>query len=532
VGDPVKPHERGQREQHQDDRPEGKLAHEKACYPLRVAAATARGPYSLLEVDPGGICALPAQDALEETTVADVFDVVIIGSGPAGYVAAIRGAQLGLKTALVEKDKRLGGTCLLRGCIPTKALLWTAELYAHVLEAREFGIDLKDPAINWAQALKHKEKIITKGASGIDFLMKKNKVTVVKGHGRIAGKGKVEVKGEGGPQVLETRNIILATGSVPKSLPSVKVDHKRILNSDSILELQTIPNSHIVRGAGAVGVEFASIFNHVGSQVTLVEYLPHLLPIEDEDASKELERQFRRRKIAYELGARVERAEATEQGVRVVAQVGGETKTLEAEMLLSAVGRAPVTEDVGLDRTSIKTDRGFIQVDQYMRTGEPGVYAVGDIIPTPMLAHVGSSEGILAVEHIAGKDPQPINYDRVPSATYCWPEVASVGLTEKKARERGHDVKTGVFPFSAINKAAISNEGVGMCKIVSDKKYDEVLGVHLVGPHATELLAEACVALRLETTTEEIARTMHAHPTLSEILKEAAEATLGHPLHI
>ena len=465
--------------------------------------------------------------------MADVFDVVIIGSGPAGYVAAIKAAQLGLKTALVERDKRLGGTCLLRGCIPTKSLLWTAELYSHILEAKEFGIDLKDPVVNWAQAMKNKEKVVQKGVNGIDFLMKKNKVTVVKGHGKMAGKGKVEVTPEGGAaQTLETKNVILATGSVPKSLPSVKVDHQRILNSDSVLEIPSIPKSVLVLGAGAVGVEFASIFNHVGSQVTIVEYLPHLLPIEDEDSSKELERYFRRRKIGYELGAKVEKAEVTGSGVKLTAQVGGETRVLEAEILISAVGRAPVTEGVGLEKTGVQLDRGFIKVDQFCRTGEPNVYAIGDCIPTPMLAHVGSSEGILAVEHIAGKDPQPINYDRVPSATYCYPEVASVGLTEKKARERGYDVKTGVFPFSAIHKANMSNEGMGMVKIVSEKKYDEVLGVHLVGPHATELLAEACVALRLETTTEEIARTMHAHPTLSEIMKEAAEATLGHPLHI
>jgi len=465
--------------------------------------------------------------------VADAFDVVIIGSGPAGYVAAIRGAQLGLRTALVEKDKRLGGTCLHRGCIPTKSLLWTAELYSHILEAKEFGIDLKDPVVNWVQAMKNKEKVVTKGANGIDFLMKKNKVTVVKGTGKIAGKGKVEVQGEGGAgQTLETKNVIIATGSVPKSLPSVKVDHRRILNSDSVLEIPAIPKSIIVLGAGAVGVEFASIFNHVGSEVTIAEYLPHLLPIEDEDASKELERYFRRRKISYELGAKVEKVDVTDTGVRVTAQVGSEVKTLEAEILLSAVGRAPVTEGIGLEKTAIQLDRGFIKTDQFMRTAEPGVYAIGDVVPTPMLAHVGSSEGILAVEHIAGKNPQPINYDRVPSATYCYPEVASVGLTEKKARERGYDVKVGVFPFSAINKAAMSNEGIGMVKMVSEKKYDEVLGVHLVGPHATELLAEACVALHLETTTEEIARTMHAHPTLSEIVKEAAEATLGHPIHI
>jgi dihydrolipoamide dehydrogenase len=464
--------------------------------------------------------------------VAEMFDVVIIGSGPGGYVAAIRAAQLGLKTALVEKDKRLGGTCLHRGCIPTKSLLYTAELYSHITHAAEFGIDLKDPVINWAQAQKHKDKVVTKGAGGIDFLMKKNKVTVIKGHGRIAGRNKVEIQGEAGKQLVETKHTILATGSVPKSLPNVKVDHKRVLNSDSVLELDRIPKSIMVLGAGAVGVEFASIFNHCGSETSIVEYLPHLLPIEDEDCSKELEKIYKRRKINFELGAMVEKVEVTDKGVRVTMAIGKEMKTLEAELLLSAVGRSPVTEDIGLDKTSIKAERGFIKTDTMMRTTEPGVYAIGDIVPTPMLAHVASAEGILAVEHIAGKDPQPINYDRVPSATYCYPEVASVGLTEKKAKERGYEVKVGVFPFSAITKASISDEGLGMVKVVSEKKYDEVLGIHLVGPHATELLAEACIALRLESTTEEIARTMHAHPTLSEIVKEAAEATLGHAIHI
>jgi dihydrolipoamide dehydrogenase len=402
-----------------------------------------------------------------------------------------------------------------------------------VLEAAEFGIDVKNPAINWAQAQKHKDKVVTKGANGIDFLMKKNKVTVVKGHGRIAGKGKVEVTLEaGGKQVLDTKNILLATGSVPKSLPNVKVDHKLVLNSDSILQVPEVPKSIIVLGAGAVGVEFASIFNHVGAETTIVEYLPHLLPIEDEDASKEIERIFRKRKINFELGAKVETVEPGGKGVKVTMSVGNEKKTLEAQMLLSAVGRSPVTEDIGLEKTNIKLDRGYIKTDAMMRTSEPNVYAIGDIVPTPMLAHVASSEGIVAVEHIAGKNPHAINYDLVPSATYCYPEVASVGLTEKKARERGYDVKTGVFPFSAITKASISEEGMGMVKVVADKKYDEVLGVHMVGPHATELLAEACVALKLETTTEEIAATMHAHPTLSEIMREAAEATLGHAIHI
>ncbi len=465
--------------------------------------------------------------------MAETFDVVIIGSGPGGYVGAIRAAQLGLKTAIIEKDKRLGGTCLHRGCIPTKSLLWTAELFHHIREASDFGIDVASPTINWANAQKHKEKVVTKGANGIDFLMKKNKITVLKGHGRIAGKGKVEVTGEdGSKQTLDTKNIIIATGSVPKSLPNVQVDHKRVLNSDSILLIDKIPKSLIVLGAGAVGCEFASVFNHVGSQVSIVEYMPNLLPIEDVDASKELEKHFKKRKIDVHTGAKVEKVEHTATGVKVTMGVGGETKTLEAELLLSAVGRSPVTEDIGLKQTSIQVDRGFIKVDTMMRTSEPNVYAIGDVIPTAMLAHVASAECILAVEHIAGKNPQPINYDLVPSATYCYPEVASVGLTEKKAKERGYDVKAAIFPFSAITKASISNEAAGMIKVVSDKKYDEVLGVHLVGPHATELLAEACVALRLEITTEELAHTMHAHPTLSEIMKEGAEATLGHPIHI
>jgi dihydrolipoamide dehydrogenase len=464
--------------------------------------------------------------------VAETFDVVIIGSGPGGYVGAIRAGQLGLKTAIIERDKRLGGTCLHRGCIPTKSLLWTAELFHHVKEASTFGIDVTSPTINWANAMAHKNKVITKGAGGIDFLMKKNKVTVVKGHGRISGKGKVEVTAaDGSKQVLEAKNIIIATGSVPKSLPNVPVDHKRVMNSDSILEIDRIPKSIIVLGAGAVGCEFASVFNHVGSKTSIVEYLPALLPIEDADISKELEKIFKRRGIDVHTGSAVEKVEHTADGVRVTMKVGNETKTLEAELLLSAVGRAPVTDDVGLNLTSIKPERGFIKVDSMMRTTEPGVYAVGDVIPTPMLAHMASAECVVAVEHIAGKNPQPINYNLTPSATYCYPEVASVGLTEKKAKEAGYEVKTSIAPFGAVTKSAISNESIGFIKVVADKKYDEVLGVHLIGPHATELLAEACVAMKLEITTEELANTIHAHPTLSEIMHEGAEATLGHPRH-
>lgn len=468
--------------------------------------------------------------------MADNFDVVIIGSGPGGYVAAIRAGQLGLKTALIEKDKKLGGTCLHRGCIPTKSLLWTAELYAHITHAATFGINLENPSVDWAQAQKHKQKVVDKGAAGIDYLMKKNKVTVFKGHGKIAGKGKVEVTlTDGGTkQVLDTKNVIVATGSVPSTLPSITIDHKRVLNSDSILELGVVPKSLVVLGAGAVGTEFASIFNQVGAQVTLIEYMPTVLPIEDVDISKELEKQLKRRKIDVMTSTKFEKVETTKDGVKVTVTLpDGKSQVIEAEYFLSAVGRAPVTKDVGLEKTNIQLmPKGTIQIDTMMRTSEANVYAIGDVTPHPMLAHCASAQGIVAVEHIAGKNPRPLNYDRIPNATYCYPEVASVGLTEKKAKEKGYDVKVGTFPFSAITKASISNEGVGLVKIVSDKKYDEVLGVHLCGPHATELLAEACVALQLEATTEEIARTVHAHPTLSEIMHEAAEATLGHPIHI
>jgi dihydrolipoamide dehydrogenase len=467
--------------------------------------------------------------------MADVFDVVIIGSGPGGYVAAIRAGQLGLKTALIEKDKKLGGTCLHRGCIPTKSLLYTTELYSHILHAATFGINVSNPALDWAQAQKHKQKVVDKGAAGIEYLMKKNKVTVVRGTGKIAGKGKVEVAlTEGGAQSLDTKNIIIATGSVVTTLPNITLDHKRILSSDSILELPVVPKSLIVLGAGAVGTEFASIFNHAGAQVTLVEYLPVVLPIEDADISKELEKQLKRRKIDVMTGTKFEKVETSATGVKVtVTGADGAQKVLEAEYFLSAVGRGPVTKDIGLDKTNIQLGpKGTITVDGMMRTSEPNVFAIGDVTPHPWLAHCASAQGIVASEFIGGKNPRPINYDRIPNATYCYPEVASVGLTEKKAKEKGFDVKVGIFPFSAITKASISDEGIGLVKIVSDKKYDEVLGVHMIGPHATELLAEACVALQLETTTEELARTIHAHPTLSEIMHEAAEATLGHPIHI
>lgn len=463
--------------------------------------------------------------------MAHTFDVVVIGSGPGGYVAAIRAAQNGLKTAIVERDKRLGGTCLLRGCIPTKALLHTAGLLDSFARAGDFGVDVSGFKLDIEKAMKRKERVVAKLSGGVSGLMKKYGVTVFKGQGRLAGKGSVTVEGET-RETLEARHVILATGSEVKNVPFAEPDHQRIVTSDSILELSRVPKTLIVLGAGAVGMEFASIYKSFGSEVTIVEMLPHLLPLEDEDVSKEIEKAYKRRKIEFLVGTMVSKVERLDTGVRVTVGMGEHMETLEAEMLLVAVGRKAVVENLGLETVGLKVERGFVPVDGQMRTHVEGIWAIGDLVPTLALAHVASHEGIVAADAIAGKNPTPINYDRAPSATYTSPEVASVGLTEKKARERGHSVKVGTMPFSAIGKATISGENEGFVKIVADAKYDEVLGVHIIGPHATELIAEACAALELETTAEELARTIHAHPTLSEAMGEAAHGVLGHTLNL
>ena len=462
------------------------------------------------------------------------FDVTVIGSGPGGYVAAIRGAQLGLKVAIVEKDKRLGGTCTLRGCIPTKALLMSAHIYEQMQHAKDYGIQLSDIQLAFADVQKRKEKVVMKNSKGIEYLMKKNTITVFKGKGRLALPGKVEVTGDDGQtQTINTRNIVIATGSVVRPIPGFEVDGERVVNSDQILELKDVPKSLIVMGAGAVGVEFASVYSRFGSDTTIVELMPRLLPLEDEEVSKELEKSFRKRGIKSQLDTKLEKLEKTDTGIRLTGKTSkGQDVTLEAEMLLVAVGRMPYLEGLGLEGTKIKVERGAIQVDEYLHTGEEGVYAIGDVIPTPWLAHLASKEGILAVEQIAGQHAQPINLRHVPSCTYCDPEVASVGLTEAKARELGYDVKTAKFPFSASGKARILGEEEGFVKVVSETKYDELLGVHIIGPHATELIAEACVALQLESTAEELGRTMHAHPTIAETVMEAAEGIHGLTIHI
>jgi dihydrolipoamide dehydrogenase len=454
----------------------------------------------------------------------ETFDVVIIGSGPGGYVAAVRAGQLGLKTAIIEKDKNLGGTCLLRGCIPTKALLHTADVYDEFKHARELGIVAEGLKLDFPLAQKRKNKIVMKLSKGVEFLMKKNSVKVFAGMGRITSPGRITITAaDGSNQEIHARNTIIATGSTVRSLPTLDIDGKQIITSDEVLELSEVPKSMIVLGAGAVGVEFASMYSRFGTDVTILELLPRVLPIEDEEISAELGKSLKRQGIKVFTSANFLSATRLEGQVRVVAKVGDQEREFTTEKLLVAVGRRAFTDGLGLDSTSVEVERGYIKVDPYMRTAEPGIYAIGDVVPTPWLAHVASAEGILAVETIAGKNPRPINYDHIPNCTYCHPEVASVGLTEAKARERGYDVKVGHFPVPIMGKAQILGATEGMIKIVADARYDEVLGAHIIGPLATELIVEACVALQLESTVEDIIQTIHAHPTVSEAFKEAAE---------
>jgi dihydrolipoamide dehydrogenase len=462
----------------------------------------------------------------------EAFDVTIIGSGPGGYVAAVRAGQLGLRTAIIEKDRNLGGTCLLRGCIPTKALLRTADMLEEVRHAKSIGVMAADVKLDFDQAQKNKSKIVLKNSKGVEFLMRKNKVQVFKGTAHIDSPGRITVAAaDGSNQAVETKNIIIATGSVPRSLPNLPIDGDRIITSDEILELKEIPKSLIVLGAGAVGVEFASMFARFGSETTIIELLPRLLPIEDEDMSSELAKAFRRQGIKVFTGTTFQSVSVEDGLVRLTAKTGDETREFSAEKLLVAVGRRAYTDGLGLENTRVELDRGYIKTDDHMRTSEPGIYAIGDVIPTPWLAHVAMSEGILAVETIAGKDPHPINYDRVPSCTYCSPEVASVGLTEARARERGYDVQIGKFSLPVLAKTQIVGASEGLVKVVSDKKYDEVLGLHIIGPHATELIVEGGAALQLEATVEELINMMHAHPTVSEGIHEAFEAAHGMAIH-
>jgi dihydrolipoamide dehydrogenase len=450
-------------------------------------------------------------------------------------VAAIRAGQLGLKTLVVEKDDKFGGTCLHVGCIPTKDLLLNAEVYDYFKNAKEFGIVCKEFSIDWAAVQARKTKVVTKLAKGVEFLFKKNKVESMQAYGRLAGPGRITVTdAKGQKRDIQVPKVVLAMGSEAKTFPGFEPDGKTILTNKEILALKAVPKSMVIMGAGAVGVEFASIFHRFGTKVMILEMLRRAVPLEDEEISAELEKAFRKQGIGLETQAKVEKAAKTATGVAVsFTRTDGKAQTIEAETLLVAVGRSPNTQDVGLEKTRVKLERGFVKVDPYMQTDEPGVYAIGDIVAnSPLLAHVASREGIIAVTHAAGKPTEPINYTQVPNCTYCEPEIGSVGLTERQAREAGHKVRVGKFPFAANSKATILGAREGFVKIVSDETYGEILGVHMVGPRVTEMIAEAVVAMRLEGTVEDLAYAIHPHPTLTEAVMEAAHAAHDWAIHV
>jgi dihydrolipoamide dehydrogenase len=463
-----------------------------------------------------------------------IYDVAILGGGPAGYTAAIRGGQYGLKVALIDAAEKLGGTCLHVGCIPTKSLLFNAEIWDYMKVAKEYGIEgLGEGKVNWQAVLDRKNGIIAKHVKGLDFLMRKNKVTVIRGWGRLTGPAKDGVHTLSVEQGKETtkvqaKNVILATGSDAKLLPGLTADDT-ILTNIEILSLPQIPKSLAIIGAGAVGVEFGSIYRSFGSEISIIEFLPRVVPNEDEDVSKELARAFRKRGIDINVGAKVEKVEKTKTGAKVTfTSSDGQTAVKEAEKVLVAVGRAPRLENIGLEKTKIKPDRGFLKVNEWMQTEEPGIYAIGDIVAgLPQLAHTGSMAGMVVVAKIAGKYARPVRRDRVPACTYTEPQIGSVGLTEAVAKEKGYTVKVGKFPFQANSKASIVNSHEGFIKVVADAKYGEILGVHIIGPQATELIAEAVTVMQLEGTVEEMMFTIHAHPTLSESLLDAYGAVEG-----
>jgi dihydrolipoamide dehydrogenase len=464
-----------------------------------------------------------------------IYDVAIIGGGPAGYTAAFRAAEYGLKVALIEQTPKLGGTCLHVGCIPTKALLFNAEIWEHLQHAADFGIEgIGAPTLNWAAVQRRKNAIIAKHANGLDFLVKKHKIARSEGYGRLSGPAResvhtVEVTSNGGTTLqVQAKNIILATGSEAKMLPGLEAGG-RILTNIEILAIGELPKSLIVIGAGAVGMEFGSMFRTFGTEVTILEFLPRVVPAEDEEISKEITRLFKKRGIDVNTGAKVEKVEETESGVKVTfTDANGKTQVREAEKVLVAVGRAGRTANIGVEKTRIELERGFIKVNEAQETAEPGVFAIGDIVAgLPQLAHVGAMSGMIAAAKIAGKPFRPVRRDRIPGCTYTEPQIGSVGLTESQAREKGYEVKVGKFPFAGNSKATILGNHDGFVKVVADAKYGEILGVHILGPQATELIAEAVAVLELEGTVEELMFTIHAHPTLAESLLDAYGAVEG-----
>ena len=474
------------------------------------------------------------------------FDLVVLGAGTGGYTAAFRAAQLGLKVALVDEDK-IGGTCLHRGCIPTKALLESAGFVEHVRHAKDYGLvlgaDGTEPGIDYVQMAARKDQVVKRMWTGLKTLIDMNKVTWIAGRGRLEGPTKIRVAqsgddgrpGKGGDRVLQATDVILATGSRVKSLPGLVPDGKRVLTSDDVLVATSVPKDIVIVGAGAVGCEFASMYHDLGTKVTLLEYLPQIVPLEDREVSQALERSFTRRGMTVMTNARFDAAkvEVTKDGICLeVGPDGKDTKEVRAEQLLVAAGRATNVDEIGLETTKVEVDRGIVKVDGRMRTKEPHVYAIGDIVGGLMLAHTAAHEGIVAAHTIAGdKDVHPIDYVKQPRATYCRPEIASIGLTQQQCEERGLPIKVGKVPFQAIAKAIIGGEYEGFAKVIANKETDETLGIHIIGPHATDLIAEASVAFELEAVPWEIGGATHAHPTLSEVLGEASLAVDGRSIN-
>lgn len=468
----------------------------------------------------------------------NAYDVVVIGAGTGGYVAAIKAAQLGKSVAVVERQKALGGTCLIWGCIPTKALLEHAHALKVVQNAREWGVTIAEEAaaIDMARVQTRKNTVVSGLTRGVEYLFKKNKIDWIKGTATLGRRGRIEVAGEE-PTALDAEEIVIATGSAPRSVPGVEIDRRRIITSDEAIGLGEVPASLVILGSGAVGVEFASIFRRFGSEVTIVELLPRLVPNEDGAVSAELEKSFRKQGITVHTGTKVARATASASGVRVEAQgPDGSSLSLRCDYLLVATGRGPVTTGLGVEDAGLRLERGYIHVDEMYRTNVAGISAVGDVVtlggPHPQLAHVSSAEGIVTAERLAGHAPRPLNYLHVPGCTYCDPEIGSVGLTEAQAIERGYDVRVGTFPFGVLGRAKMAGETEGFVKIVAERKNDELLGIHMIGPRATELVGEATVALRLESTLSELVTTIHAHPTFSEAIAEAAHAAQGAAIHL
>ncbi len=464
-------------------------------------------------------------------SVDGVFDVCVIGSGPGGYVAALKAAASGLRTAVVEKDAKFGGTCLHVGCIPSKVFLHTAALLDEIRGAKAHGVVVGAPELDWKGLQRRSRRVIGKLSGGIRLLFRRAGVTTFHGRGRLAGPGRVAVDAPAGV-TLSARNVLLATGSTARTLPFLPVDGRRVVTNAEMFSLPECPLRLGIIGAGAVGCEFASMFRSYGAAVDLFEVLPRVLPLEDAEVSEVVRRAFRRQRIGVHTGARVEGADVSDHGVRVRYRVGDEVASADYDRLLVAVGRAPRTSGIGLGTVGLETDRGgFLAVDGSCRTAVPGIYAIGDVVASPQLAHVASAEAESAVAAIAGRPAAPLRRERLPAATYCVPEVGSVGLTEEAAREAGHELRVGRFPFAANSKANILGDLHGFVKVVAEARYGEVLGVHIVGPHATDLIAEAVVALEHEATLESLARSVHPHPTLSEAVAEAALAALGAPLH-